>query len=133
MSEEEKKHVQPIKPELRGILNRFLLYPDYQKAFLAFADVLGYKGNDIEEARKLMFFATPDGEIRFTIAGLYDLFLEFQLLEQLSNTEPYKTLLKENPASIRKIRELVKQIMDGKQVTNEDVMKLFNKNGTDSK
>jgi len=127
----EERHVKPIKKELRPILNRFLAHSEYQTLFMQFAVILGYKGDDIEEAKKALFYPNDDGELGFTIAGMYDLFLEFQLLEQIMDKEPYKTLLKEKPTAIREVREFAKRVLNGDEVTNEDVIKLFsNDNGS---
>jgi hypothetical protein len=123
----EKKHIQPIKPELRGLLEEFLAFSEYQMLFLQFGRALGYEGDDVEHVKKtLLFGPNSDGELMFSLAGLYDLFLEFQLLQNLKDVEPYKTLLAVKPASIRALRELSKRIMSGEEISNEDVKKLFN-------
>ena len=123
----EKKHIQPIKPELRGLLEEFLAFPEYQMLFLQFGRALGYKGDDVEHVKKtLLFGPNVDGELMFSIAGMYDLFTEFQLLKQLSGVEPYATLLKAKPSSIRNLRELSKRILNGYEISNEDIEEIFN-------
>ena len=125
MSNEE--HVNPIKPEIREIMEEFLNAEDYFPMFRQFAKVAGYEGDDMDEVRKALFSVDQESkEIIFSVAGLYDLFLEYQLAKQLSDTEPYKTLLKTDPAAIRRIRELAKKIYAGKDITDDDLLEVFN-------
>jgi hypothetical protein len=126
MSEDNFKSIKPIKKELRPILEEFLAFEEYQTIFKSFAEHMGYKGNDTDRIKQLMFTANSDGDIGFNVLGLNDLFLEFQLIKQLRDKDPYKTLLEESPKSITKIRELVKKILKGKDITEQDLLKIFN-------
>ena len=125
MSEEER-HVKPIDPKIRPVLEEFLAYPEYQQVFMEFARRMGYEGNDINYVKtKLLFIPNEDGEIMFNIQGLYDLFLEFQLIKQLKEREPYRSLLERKPSAIAHIRDLAKNILEGNEISNEDIQKIF--------
>jgi hypothetical protein len=121
---EKLKVVTPIKPELRGLLEEFLADETYQQLFMSFAKHLGYTGDDIEEA-KLKLFTAEDTEIGFTVAGMYDAFLEFQLFKQLIDREPYKSLLTKYPTRISMLRVLAKKILAKEPVGAEDIKIIF--------
>lgn len=122
--EEELKNIAPIKPELRPIIEEFLAYPEYQTLFIAFAKHAGYTGEDSVKAKKHLF-TIKDGEIGFNVVGMNDLFLEFQLLKQLSDTEPYRSLLEKRPAAISQLRELSKKILNKETITNKQIEEIF--------
>ncbi len=132
MTNKEIPKAKPIKAEIRPILEKFLNDRKNMQMFRHFAKALGYDGDDETKIRELMFFPDSEGNIRFTIAGLYDLFLEFQLMEELGDKEPYKSLLERNPNKINDIRELVKRMIKGDLITNEDIMKIFEDGKTDN-
>ena len=120
------KKVQPILPQLRGLLEDFLAFPAYQDLFKQFAEVIGYTGDDNQKIKNCLFVPNTDGELFFSVEGLYDLFLEFQLLKELIDKEPYKSLLIEYPESIQNIRNVVKKIYDKIDLTEEDLVLIFN-------
>ena len=122
-----KKHkVVPIKPELRGLLEEFLAVPEYQSLFKDFAKIVGYHGDNEEKIKQILFIPNTDGEIGFSIEGMYELFLEFQLGKQLAEKEPYASLLKEYPIAIQNIRKLAIKIYKGHTVDAKDVSEIFN-------
>ena len=125
----DKEQIKPIKAELRGLLNTFLLDESYFPLFKEFARVAGYEGDNADEIRKALFSVDLETkEIIFSVSGLYDLFLEYQLSKQLEEKEPYRTLLKSDPIAIRRIRELAKKIFRKEDITDEDLMYVFTGN-----
>lgn len=119
------QNVDPIPKDLVPVLEEFLAVPDYQPIFLGFARHMGYEGDDMMRV-KTSLFAVKDRKIMFNVKGMEDLFLEFRLIKQLSNTEPYRTLFKVNPTAISKLRELAKRILNGEEVTNSHIAEVFN-------
>ena len=121
--------VNPIKKELRPLIEEFLAEEDYQDLFFAFAKRVGYKGKDREKAKNVLF-TVKDLDIGFNIEGVRELFLEFQLLKQLKDKEPYKTLLEEDPTSITKLRAVAKKALESQDITSSDLRDLFTVDGT---
>jgi len=121
-----KKKVVPIKKELRGLLEEFLSFPTYQSMFRDFARLAGYMGEDEKEIKNSLFAANRNGEIIFTVQGLYELFLEFQLLKQLSSKALYKELLEEYPEAIMNIRVVAQKILRDDEIFDEDMESIFN-------
>ena len=119
------KEIKKIKPELRGKLEEFLNFKEYQPIFKQFAKILGYDGDDDIEIKKLLFTANEDGEIGFSVSGMNELFLEFQLLRNLIDKEPYKSLLNEYPEAIQNIRLVAQKILDKEDITEEDLKLIF--------
>ena len=120
------KKVKRIKPELRNLLDEFLTFEEYQHIFKQFAEKLGYEGNDDNEIKNILFIPNDAGEISFSISGMNELFLEFQLLKQLIDKEPYKSLLKEYPEAIQNVRIVTQKMLDKKDITEEDLVLIFN-------
>lgn len=118
--------IKPIDGKLTTLLEEFLAFPEYQELFKQFAEVVGYHGDDSLHIKKVLFIPNSDGEIMFSVEGLYDLFLEFQLLKQLIDKPFYKDLLEKYPEAIRKIRLFAREAIAGKEVTNIDLIKIFN-------
>ena len=121
----KNKKIIPIKPELRGLITEFLDYDEYQIIFKKFSKVLGYNGNKVDKIKQVLFIPNDKGEILFAIEGMYDLFTEYQLLKQLVDKEPYKTLLTEYPEAIRNIRVLAIKMLNGEKIGEEDLMAVF--------
>lgn len=115
----------PIKPELRALLEAFLVCEEYQPIFMGFAKHMGYEGDSMEEARQGLFSTTESGEIVFNVLEMNDLLLEFQIIHQLQDKEPFKTFLASDKKGITKLRELSKRILDGKEISDKDVADLF--------
>jgi len=121
----KKTKIQPIKEELRPLLEQFLAYEDYMPLFKEFAKVMGYYGDDEKKIKQILFAPNEDGEIGFTVEGMYELFLEFQLMMQLAEKEPYASLLKEYPEAIRNIRKVAIKIYAGEEIGESDLMLIF--------
>lgn len=129
---EQEEHVQPIDQKLRPVLEAFLTDEGNLPMFKQFAAVAGYAGDDNDKVIKALFTADPETkEVIFTVAGLYDYFLEWQLLQSLKDVEPYRSLLKVDPSSIRRIRELAKKMYAKEDITNDDLKKVFKINRDD--
>lgn len=120
----KKEVVTPIKPALRPLLEAFMTFEPYQEIFLSFTRSLGYRGDDMDRVRQLLF-TVQDGEIGFNILGMHDLFLEFQLFRNLSDKEPYKTLLEEYPEAIHSLQKLARKVFKEKEITEDDIKDLF--------
>ncbi len=118
--------LESIKAELRPLLEGFLSFEPYKDLFKQFAKVAGYHGDDEDKILKSLFVPMDDGQIYFSVDGLYDLFLEYQLILQLSDKEPYKTLLDRYPEAIRNIRELAKKIFNKEKIGEQDLIQIFN-------
>lgn len=117
--------VKQIKPELRGLLEDFINFEEYQPIFKQFAKIVGYHGNDVSRIRKLLFVPDESGEIGFSVSGIYELFLEYQLLTQLIDKEPYKSLLDEYPEAIQNIRVVANKMLNKEDIGEEDLMLIF--------
>jgi hypothetical protein len=122
----EIKSIKPIKPELRGLIEEFLNFEEYQIIFKQFAAILGYKGDEKIEIMKLLFIPSEDGELGFAVEGMHDLFLEFQLIKQLIDKEPYKSLLLEYPEAIQNVRIVAVKILNQEDIGEEDLIMVFN-------
>ena len=118
--------IKPIKSELRPLIEEFLSFESYQPIFKQFATVIGYHGNDESKIKKLLFLPNEEGEIAFSISGMDELFLEFQMIKQLVDKEPYASLLKEYPESIQNIRVVSQKILKGADISEEDLVLIFN-------
>ena len=121
-----KSKIEQIKPELRDLLNEFLLFEDYQPIFKGFAEVVGYHGNKIDRIRSILFIPNDKGEIGFSISGMDELFTEFQLIKQLADKEPYKTLLDNYPKAIQNIRRVAIKMLNKEDIGEEDLLLIFN-------
>ncbi len=121
----KKQKVIPIKDGLRELLGEFLTFEEYQSLFKEFAKVIGYHGNNEDKIKKVLFAPDKSGEIGFTISGMDELFLEFQLIKQLTDKEPYKTLLSNYPKAIQNIRIVAKKILNKEDVGENDLMMIF--------
>lgn len=121
----KKTKIKAIKPELREILEEFLNFEEYQPIFKQFAAVIGYHGNDVTKIKKLMFLPNNEGEIGFSISGLDELFLEFQLIKQLIDKEPYTSLLTEYPEAIQNIRVVAGKMLRQEDIGQEDLVLIF--------
>lgn len=117
--------VKPIKPELRGLIEGFLAFEQYYPIFKEFASVLGYHGNDMSKVKQLLFIPDKDGEITFSISGMYELLLEYQILAEIIDKEPYKSLLTEYPGAIGNVRVLAQKILEEKELGEEDLIQVF--------
>lgn len=120
----KKKQLEPIKSDIRPLLEEFLAVDEYQPIFFAFAKRAGYNGTDAKEAKNALF-TVKDNQIGFNIEGVSELFLEFQLLQQLKDSEPYKTLLVERPEAIQELREIAKKALNKEEITDKDLKSLF--------
>ena len=127
----KRQKVVPIKEELRPLLEEFITHPEYQPIFKQFAATIGYHGTKVDRIRALLFIPNKDGEIIFNISGMYELFEEFQLIKQLSDKDPYKTLLIEYPEAIQNIRIVARKIINKEEVSEDDLVFIFNTDAYD--
>lgn len=119
----------PIKPKLRKLIDEFLNFEEYYPIFKQFASVVGYHGNDMTKVKKILFMPDEETkEIGFTISGMEELLLEFQLIKQLIDKEPYKSLLKEYPEAIQNIRLVSTKMLHGEDIGEEDLVLMFDTN-----
>jgi len=120
------KKTEKIKNELRQVLEDFLNYelnnPEYKKI----AEAVGYTGDEPDKVKSALFSVNDDGQIGFVAVELYDMFFEYQVIQQVIDKEPFKTLLTLNPELKNNVIVLAKKIIQGEEVTNEDVEKLLN-------
>ncbi len=127
MEESKTDKIEKINPDLRIVLAGFLKEESYQDTFKDMAYSLGYEGDDMDKARASLFSVDPNGRIGFVIAELNALFFEYQTIENVKNTEPYKTLLEEYPEKKDDVVKLAKKIIDGETIHQDDLNSLFNK------
>ncbi len=122
----KKRRVIPIRSELRELLDDFLKFEAYQPLFKEFAKIIGYHGNNMIKVKKVLFAPNDEGEIGFTIDGMEELLLEYQLLRQLTDKEPYKTLLSNYPKAIQNIRTVAHKVLNKEDIGEEDLLLIFN-------
>ena len=118
--------IKKIKPELRQLINDFLSFDEYQPIFKSFAKILGYEGDNMDKVKTLLFTPNDNGEIGFSVSGMNELLLEFQLIKQLIDKEPYKTLLTEYPEAIQNIRLVAIKILNHEDIDENDSKLIFN-------
>ena len=123
--------IKPIDRVLRPILDEFLRSDEYQSLFVEEARKLGYKGDDPEKIKVALFTPDVNNEICFASDRVAEAFVDFQILRQLSNIEPYKTLLIINPSVKPELLELSRGILYGKEVDVNAVLALFPQEETD--
>ncbi len=123
--EDEVKSSEKINAGIRPVLEAFLAEPEYQETFKKMAKAVGYEGDDETETHIALFTVSPDGHIGFVIAELNDLFFEYQLIKNVSDQEPFKSLLVANPAKKVEVVAMAKKMMTGAEITNEDIEKLL--------
>ena len=124
--------IKPINPELKPVLEKFLTDPYFQDSIKAQSKILGYNGDSGEKVRVSLFAPDDDKNICFANDAVHQLFIDFQILEQLRNTEPYTTLLKHSPEKSIELIALSKQLMIDdehvdKQAIAVEIMELFPK------
>ncbi len=117
--------IKPIKPELRDLIEDFINFEEYQPIFKQFAAVVGYHGNDISRIRKLLFIPDENGDIGFSISGLDELLLEFQLIKELTSKPLYSQLLEEYPEAIQNIRLIAQKIYRQEDIEEKDLVLIF--------
>jgi hypothetical protein len=119
------KKAKRINPEIAARLEAFLNFEPYQDLFIKFGKIAGYDGADITEAKKSLFTVNKDGEIGFNISGMNELFMEYQLLINLIDKEPYKSLLTEYPEAIQNIRTVANKMLSKEDIGEEDLLLIF--------
>jgi hypothetical protein len=118
------KKAERIKTELRLVLESFLNYGPNYPQYKAIAEAVGYTGDEPEKVKSALFSVNDEGQIGFVVAELHDMFFEFQVIQNVIDKEPFKTLLEENPEIKDEIVVLAKKIIAGQEVANEDIEKL---------
>ena len=72
-----------------------------------------------------MFEPNKRKEICFADPEVTELFIDFQIIKQVSQVEPYKTLLKYQPETKDEIIALSREILGGKTIDTDAVLSLF--------
>ena len=121
----EKSKIEKINSELRSVLTGFLNDELYQDTFKDMSRSLGYTGDDADKIKASLFSVNDEGQIGFVIAELNGMFFEYQTIENVKNTEPYKTLLDNYPEKRGEVAQLAKRIINGEEVHQEDIEKVF--------
>jgi hypothetical protein len=121
----ENKKATKIDPKIAPILDAFLAKKDYQDTFKDMAFALGYKGDENVKIKEILFTVNEGGDIGFVLKELNDMFLEFQIIHNLSNIEPYKTLLQKTPEKRPDLVAFAKKVFKKEEITNEDLERLF--------
>ncbi len=75
--------IKPIDKRFKPLIENFLASPDFQDNFVEEAKKLGYNGTDPDKIKVALFTPAPDGQICFANNEVYELFILFQVLEQL--------------------------------------------------
>jgi hypothetical protein len=122
----EEKKAAKIKKEIAPILERFLLHDEYQDTFKDMAFALGYKGDDKQKIINTLFSIDKTGNIGFVLKELNEMFFEFQLIENLNEKEPFRTLLEKHPGKKKDIVKLALDISSGKEFSQEAIESIFN-------
>jgi hypothetical protein len=78
-----EQKIKPIDQSLKPLIERFLASPDFQENFVTEARKLGYLGNDPDKIKVALFTPDEDNQICFASYEVYELFIDFQILEQL--------------------------------------------------
>jgi hypothetical protein len=78
-----QQKIIPIDKSIKPFIEKFLLSPDFQENFVQQAKKLGYKGNDPDKIKIALFTPDETGQICFANNEIYELFIDFQILEQL--------------------------------------------------
>jgi len=107
---------------LESFLNHEPNYPQYKKI----AEAVGYTGDEPDKVKSALFSVDDNGQIGFVVAELHDMFFNYQVIQNVIDKEPFKTLLETNPELKSDVIALAKRILHGEEITNEDVEKLLN-------
>jgi hypothetical protein len=118
--------VKPINDKIKPLLEKFLAEAELQPKFAEIAKALGYTGTDSEKIKVALFTADLNSkEICFASDEAYTMFLEYQIISQLTQVEPYKTLLKIKPEIKPELILIARAILDGETVDLNRVSDLF--------
>lgn len=107
------------------MLESFLNYEPNYPLYKDIAALVGYSGDEPEKVKSALFSVNDEGQIGFVVAELYDMFFEFQVIQNVIDKEPFKTILTENPKAKDGVITLAKKLLAGEEVTNEDVENLL--------
>lgn len=119
------KKAERIKTELRIVLESFLNYAPNYPLYKDIAAAVGYTGDEPDKVKSALFSVNDEGQIGFVVAELHDMFFEYQVIQNVIDKEPFKTLLTEKPELKDGVVALAKKLIAGEEVTNEDVEKLL--------
>lgn len=117
--------IKPIDPSLRPALEEFLTQTSLQPKFAVIAHQLGYRGSDPDKISVALFTPNENNEICFANEEVYEMFVDFQILKQLSLVEPYKSLIERHPEIIPELIKVSKEILEDGEVNVSSVMSLF--------
>ena len=117
--------IKPIDQSLAPLVEAFLNEPDLQEKFAGYARDLGYTGSDPIKIKTALFTPDDDNNVCFANHEIYELWLDFQILKNLSLVEPYSSLLMFYPETKPQLLLIAKRMLAGKQVDTEEVLSLF--------
>lgn len=103
--------IKPIKPGLREVLELFLSSEDFFPIFKEEARKSGYTGDDKDKIRVALFTPNEENEICFASQEVYDLFVDFQILTQLSKDPLYKQIIEEHPEVVPTLLEVGREML----------------------
>lgn len=119
--------IQKINAEIIPVLTAFLEDKESYDLFVSEAKKLGYTGTDFNKIKVALFTPDNHGEIGFASNEVYDKFVDFQIIYNLKDKEPYKTLLQTRPEIKNELIEIGKDILFGKDVNTDRILALFPK------
>ncbi len=116
--------IKPISSRIGKLIDEFLDDADYYEEFKKIAIAKGITSTD-PKTIKISMFSVEKDELIFTSKKLEVLFTEWQLFTQLVDREPYSTLLQEYPERKKQVMDVARKLLEGEDVTNDDVLALF--------
>ena len=124
--ENKEIKIEPIKNELKPLLEEFLKYEPLQVKFKEIAAAYGYKGDDIEKTQIALF--TPDidtNNICFVDCELYAMFTKFQIHKEIETNPNFILVNRILPEKIPVIEKFMYDILTGKEVDESDLDTIY--------
>ena len=116
--------LKPLNEKIGKIVDEFLDDPEYYIKFVDIAQAVGV-ASDNADVIKMSMFQVVNDELTFAHKELEELFFEWQLLKQLKDQEPYKTILEINPQKKGVVIEIAHSILRGEPLKAKALDKLF--------
>lgn len=104
----------------------FLKHPDYQEEFWKMAKAVGYDGDD-EDKMRVALFMEKNGQIGFVIGELNDMFVEFQVLENLKAQPIFFDILQRHPEAKDELLEVGLKLLKTQELDTEKFNQLMEK------
>lgn len=117
--------IKPINPKLKPLLEQFLSEDTLQSEFIKIAKELGYEGDDITKVKVSLFTPSDNNEICFATRQLADLFVDYQIIEELRSTELYSQLLDRKPEIKPDLIKFSRDILNNKEIDNDVFLALL--------